>query len=304
MTEMSAHAALAAEEKLPPLIDGPHRQRLGLISIVACLGGLLFGYDTGVANGAEGPMAHELGLSLLQLGVVISSLIFAAAVGALVGGKLSDAIGRRTTILLLAVLFFVGVLFVVFSPAGPEPGTFSPTGFGVLVTGRIILGLAVGGASTVVPVFLAELAPYEIRGSITGRNELAIVTGQLAAFVCNAIIGTVWGHVDGIWRFMFGVCALPAVALFVGMLRMPESPRWLVEKGRHDDALAVLKTVRSDDRAIAELGQVELIAEEERAEHVIGWKAILANRWLVRIILVGIGVAMTQQLTGINSIMY
>ena len=155
-----------------------------------------------------------------------------------------------------------------------------------------------------VPVFLAELAPYEIRGSITGRNELAIVTGQLAAFVCNAIIGTVWGHVDGIWRFMFGVCALPAVALFVGMLRMPESPRWLVEKGRHDDALAVLKTVRSEDRAIAELGQVELIAEEEKAEHVIGWKAILTNRWLVRIILVGIGVAMTQQLTGINSIMY
>ena len=183
MTEMTAHAASAAEAKLPPLTDGPHRQRLGLISIVACLGGLLFGYDTGVANGAEGPMAQELGLSLLQLGVVISSLIFAAAIGALVGGKLSDAIGRRKTILLLAVLFFVGVLFVVFSPAGPEPGTFSATGFGILVTGRIVLGLAVGGASTVVPVFLAELAPYEIRGSITGRNELAIVTGQLAAFV-------------------------------------------------------------------------------------------------------------------------
>src|ERR1700754_2850697 len=247
---MTTHAAAVPEALLPPLTHGPHRQRIGLISIVACLGGLLFGYDTGVANGAEGPMAQELGLSLLQLGVVISSLIFAAAVGALVGGKLSDAIGRRTTILLLAVLFFVGVLFVVFSPAGPEPGTFSATGFGVLVTGRIILGLPVGGASTVVPVFLAELAPFEIRGSITGRNELAIVTGQLAAFVCNAIIGTVWGHVDGIWRVMFGVCALPAVALFIGMLRMPESPRWLVEKGRHDEALAILKTIRSDDCAI------------------------------------------------------
>ena len=304
MTDMTAHAASRAEAQLPPLTDGPHRKRIGLISIVACLGGLLFGYDTGVANGAEGPMAQELGLSLLQLGVVISSLIFAAAVGALVGGKLSDAIGRRTTILVLAVLFFVGVLFVVLSPAGPEPGTFSATGFGVLVTGRIILGLAVGGASTVVPVYLAELAPYEIRGSITGRNELAIVSGQLAAFVCNAIIGTVWGHVDGIWRFMFGICALPAVALFVGMLRMPESPRWLVEKGRHDEALAILRTIRSEDRAIAELGQVELIAEEEKAEHVIGWKAILTNRWLLRIILIGIGVAMTQQLTGINSIMY
>jgi MFS transporter, SP family, major inositol transporter len=278
---------------LPPLTDGPHRKRIGLISVVACLGGLLFGYDTGVANGAEGPMAKELGLSLLQLGIVISSLVFAAALGALVGGKVSDAIGRRKTILLLAVLFFVGVLFVVFSP-----------GFAILVTGRIILGLAVGGASTVVPVFLAEMSPYEIRGSITGRNELAIVTGQFAAFLFNAIIGTVFGHVDGVWRIMFGVCALPAVALFFGMLRMPESPRWLVEKGRHDDALAVLKTVRSEDRAIAELRQVELIAEEEQEQHQIGLKAILTNDWLVHVILIGIGVSMTQQLTGINSIMY
>jgi MFS transporter, SP family, major inositol transporter len=301
---MTAHAASAAEHELPALGEGPHLKRIGLISVVACFGGLLFGYDTGVANGAEGPMQKELGLSLLQVGVVISSLVFAAAVGALIMGRVSDSIGRRKTILVLAVLFFVGVLFVVFSPAGPEPGTFSATGFGVLVTGRIILGIAVGGASTVVPVFLAELAPYEIRGSITGRNELAIVSGQLAAFVCNAIIGTVWGHVDGVWRFMFGICAVPAVALFIGMLRMPESPRWLVEKGRRDEALAILKTVRSEDRAIAELGEVERIAEEEKDEHVIGLKAVLSHRWLRRIILIGIGVAMTQQLTGINSIMY
>ena len=234
---MTAHAASTAEAELPPLTSGPHRRRIGLISVVACLGGLLFGYDTGVANGAEGPMAKELGLSLLQLGVVISSLLFAAAIGALLGGIISDAIGRRKTILILALLFFVGVLLVVFSPAGPEPGTFSPLGFGVLVSGRIVLGLAVGGASTVVPVFLAELSPYEIRGSITGRNELAIVVGQLSAFVVNAILGVTLGHVDGVWRLMFAVCALPAVALFFGMLRMPESPRWLVEKGKYDEAL-------------------------------------------------------------------
>jgi major inositol transporter-like SP family MFS transporter len=305
---MTAHAASAAEAELPPLTDGPHRKRIGTISVVACLGGLLFGYDTGVANGAEGPMAKELGLSLLQVGIVISSLVFAAAIGALVSGKLADAIGRRKTILILAVLFFVGVLFVVFSPAGPEPGVFSPTGYAVLVTGRIILGLAVGGASTVVPVFLAELAPYEIRGSITGRNELAIVTGQLAAFVVNAILGVTLGHVEGVWRIMFGVCALPAVALFIGMLRMPESPRWLVEKGRHEEALAVMKTVRSEDRAIAELGQVEHVREEE--EEVPGAQRqsipmqVLSNKLLRRIILVGIGLGMAQQLTGINSIMY
>ena len=286
-------SASPRESGLPPLGTGPHRKRIGLISIIACFGGLLFGYDTGVSNGAERPMQIELGLDDLSLGVVISSLVFAAAVGALLGGQVSDAWGRRKTIILLAVLFFTGTLFVVFSP-----------GFGLLVTGRIMLGLAVGGASTVVPVYLAELAPFEIRGSITGRNELAIVSGQLAAFVVNAIIGTVLGHLDGVWRIMFGVCALPAIALFVGMLRMPESPRWLVENGHRERALAVLKTVRPDDRAVAELDEVEQLAAEERDEHRVGARAILSNRWLLRILLVGTGVAVAQQLTGINSIMY
>jgi major inositol transporter-like SP family MFS transporter len=287
------HSTSASESALPPLVPGPYRKRIGLISIIACLGGLLFGYDTGVANGAEGPMQAELGLSDLQLGVVISSLVFAAAVGALIGGKISDAIGRRTTIIVLAVLFFVGVLVAVFSP-----------GFAILVTGRIILGLAVGGASTVVPVFLAELAPFEIRGSITGRNELAIVSGQFAAFVVNYILFATLGHVTGIWRIMFGVCALPAIALFFGMLRMPESPRWLVEKGRDEEALAVLKTVRSEDRALAELRQVETVREEETGDNQMSFAAVFSNRWLRRIVFVGIGVSVTQQLTGINSIMY
>lgn len=290
---------------LPPLTKGPHLKRLGLISTVACLGGLLFGYDTGVTNGAEGPMAQDLGLDLFQLGVVISSLVFAAAIGALVMGQISDSWGRRITIFLLAVLFFVGTMMVVFSPAPAEPGVFSPTGFAVLVCGRIIVGIAVGGASTVVPVYLAELAPYEIRGSITGRNELAIVTGQLAAFVANAIIAAALGGVlDGVWRIMFAVSAVPAIALFVGMLRMPESPRWLAEKGRYDEALVVLETVRPSERAKAELQEIEHVAIKEVQEHRVGLKAVLTNKWLLRIILVGIGVAMAQQLTGINAIMY
>src|SRR3954471_17578344 len=169
-----AHSASMGETTLPPLVPGPYRQRIGLISVVACLGGLLFGYDTGVANGAEGPMQAELGLTDLQVGVVISSLVFAAAVGALIGGKISDAIGRRKTIIVLADMFFVGVLVAVFSP-----------NFAILVAGRIILGLAFGGASTLARVCLAGLAPFEIRGSITGRSERAIVVGQFAAFVVN-----------------------------------------------------------------------------------------------------------------------
>ena len=283
----------SGSNQLPPLTNGPHTRRLGVVALIATFGGLLFGYDTGVINGALSPMAAELGLTAFTEGVVTSSLVFAAAVGAMACGRLSDAWGRRRTIILLAVLFFVGTLAVVLAPS-----------FSVLVVGRILLGLAVGGASTVVPVFLAELAPYEIRGSLAGRNELAIVVGQLAAFVVNAIIGNVLGHVEGVWRIMFAICALPAIALFFGMLRMPESPRWLVEKGRHAEALAVLRTVRSEERAVAELADVEHVAKEELESHQIGWRAIFSNRNLLRILLIGIGLGVAQQLTGINSIMY
>ena len=292
---MSSHSTartVANGATLPPLTGGPHRKRLGLVALVATFGGLLFGYDTGVINGALRPMTAELGLTAFTEGIVTSSLVFAAAIGAISCGRISDGWGRRRTIILLAALFFVGTLAVVFTP-----------NFAVLVAGRIMLGLAVGGASAVVPVFLAELAPYEIRGSLSGRNELAIVVGQLAAFVVNAVIGGLFGHVEGVWRIMFAVCALPAVALFFGMLRMPESPRWLVEKGRRDEALAVLKTVRSVERAEAELAEVEYIARAEKASEV-GWRAILSNRNLLRILLVGIGLGVAQQLTGINSIMY
>ncbi|MCH1881850.1 sugar porter family MFS transporter [Agrococcus sp. ARC_14] len=292
---MALATPVGADAALPPLSTGPHRARLGVISIVACFGGLLFGYDTGVINGALHPMSEELGLDALSEGIVTSSLVFAAALGALVGGRLSDAFGRRRTLVALAVLFFVGTLVLVLAP-----------GFSVLVVGRVLLGLAVGGASTVVPVYLAELAPYEIRGSISGRNEVAIVSGQLAAFIVNAILGSALGHLDGVWRIMFAVCALPAIALFVGMLRMPESPRWLAEHGRREEALTVLRTVRSDERAEAELAQIEQTRSAAPADRRArtGLRAVLRSRWLRRILLVGIGVGVAQQLTGINSIMY
>jgi len=279
---------------LPPVGVGPHRRRLGVLALVATFGGLLFGYDTGVINGALRPMADELGLTPLTQGVVTSSLLFGAAVGAVTGGRLSDGWGRRRTIILLAVVFFVGTLTCVLAPT-----------FGVMVVGRVLLGLAVGGASTVVPVFLAELAPHEIRGSLSGRNELMIVIGQLAAYVVNAVIGGLWGGEDGVWRIMLAVCALPAIALFVGMLRVPESPRWLASKGRHDEALSVLRQVRSDERARAELEDIERTTEDDAtARQQSGWRVLLGNRWLIRIVLIGAGIGVAQQLTGINSIMY
>jgi MFS transporter, SP family, major inositol transporter len=278
---------------LPPLGTGPFRRRLHAVALIATLGGLLFGYDTGVINGALEPMKEDLGLTAFTEGVVTSSLLFAAAVGAMISGRISDALGRRKTIIGLAVLFLLGALTCVFAP-----------GFGVMVLGRVILGLAVGGASTVVPVYLAELAPYEIRGSLAGRNELMIVIGQLAAFIINAIIGNVWGDHDGVWRYMLAVAALPAICLMVGMVTVPESPRWLISKGRVEEATEVLSTIRSQQRARAEVDMITEIAEMEKNRVKGSWSSIRDSRWVRRIVLVGIGLGVFQQLTGINAIMY
>lgn len=289
----TTNASDGSSSTLPPLTPGPYRKRLGVVALVATFGGLLFGYDTSVINGALNPMSHELGLTAFTEGVVTSSLLFGAAVGAVTGGRLSDAWGRRKTIILLSVLFFVGALFCVFTPD-----------LAFMVVGRVILGLAVGAASTVVPVFLAELAPFEIRGSLAGRNEMMIVVGQLAALVVNAIIGSIWNDVGWIWRVMLAFEAIPAAALFIGMLRMPESPRWLAEKGRIDQALEVLKTLRPVNRAEPELSEITTVVKEETERVQMDWRSILRNKWLIRILLVGIGLGVAQQFTGINSIMY
>ena len=215
----------------------------------------------------------------------------------MVTGRISDAIGRRRTIIGLSILFIAGALACVFTPS-----------IAVLLMGRTMLGLAVGGASAVVPVFLAELAPYEIRGSLSGRNELMVVGGQLAAFIVNAIIGNLWGEHDSVWRWMFAVCALPALALFIGMLRMPESPRWLIAQGRTEDARAIMRRIRPAERADAEIADIARSLEETRTQIGAGAKGsmgkILREKWFVRILLVGILVGAGQQLTGINSIMY
>ncbi len=289
---MSQGTADTVDVPLPPDTRGPHSKRLGLIAVIATFGGLLFGYDTGVINGALEPMKSDLGLTAGTEGFVVSILIFGAAFGALIGGRLSDAYGRRHNLLMLAVVFMIGTLGSVLSPS-----------WEVLAGFRFILGLAVGGASATVPVYLSEMSPVERRGTIVTRNEVMIVGGQFAAFIINAIIFNIWGQHDIIWRFMLLVALLPAIGLFIGMLRMPESPRWLVSKAREDDALAVLRQVRSEERAVAEMAEVRALAEEEK-ESQTGGASDLAVRWVRRLIFIGCGLGIFQQFTGINSIMY
>ncbi|MZG14163.1 sugar porter family MFS transporter [Streptomyces sp. SID5914] len=278
-----------------PLIDDAPpavRMRLRIITVIATFGGLLFGYDTGVINGALPYMSDDLGLTPFTEGLVTSSLLLGAAFGSLLGGRLSDARGRRRNILLIAVIFFIGALGCTLAPTTE-----------LMVVARFVLGLAVGGASVTVPVYLAEISPAERRGRLVTRNELMIVSGQLAAFTFNAIIADVGGESAGIWRWMLVIATLPAVALWFGMLVMPESPRWLASKARYGDALAVLKQVRSEQRAEAELSEVTAMAVADEKAKLGGWNDLRVP-WVRKLVLVGIGIAIVMQITGVNTIMY
>ncbi|PKV99959.1 major inositol transporter-like SP family MFS transporter [Amycolatopsis echigonensis] len=280
----------------PPAVPldekGPHSRRLRLVTVIATFGGLLFGYDTGVINGALPYMKTDLGLSPFTEGLVTSSLLLGAALGAVVGGRLSDRRGRRRNILMLAVIFLIGTLGCTLAPTTA-----------IMVLSRFVLGLAVGGASVTVPTYLAEVSPAERRGRLVTQNELMIVSGQLLAFTFNAIIGNSFGETGGVWRWMLVIATLPAVVLWFGMLVMPESPRWLASKDRFGDALAVLRQVRSARRAEAELAEVRQLAIEDKKSQTGGLRD-LATPWIRRLVLVGIGIAIVQQITGVNSIMY
>lgn len=268
------------------------RRYLQKITSVATFGGLLFGFDTGVINGALLYMKDDLGLTPLTEGLVTSSLLIGAMLGALVGGRVSDLQGRRRNILYLAVVFFIGALACALAP-----------NFNVMITARFILGLAVGGASVVVPAYLAEMSPSHIRGRIITRNELMIVTGQFLAFTTNALLGNLFGDLDGVWRWMLALATLPAVALWFGMLYMPESPRWLATKGRFKEALDVLKLVREEYYAKEEMAAITRQISNEKFVKSGGWRD-LSEKGARRVLLIGIGIAVTSQLTGVNSIMY
>ncbi|MGW0945749.1 sugar porter family MFS transporter [Streptomyces sp. NPDC002623] len=282
-------AATAVADDAPPAVS----RRLRLITVIATFGGLLFGYDTGVINGALPYMTDDLGLTPVTEGMVTSSLLLGAALGAITGGRMSDARGRRRTILTLAVVFFIGALGCTLAP-----------NTAVMIAARFVLGLAVGGASVTVPVYLAEVSPAERRGALVTRNELMIVSGQLLAFTSNAIIARVSGEAGGVWRWMLVIATLPAVVLWFGMLVMPESPRWLASRSRFAEALDVLKQVRSRQRAEAELSEVSALAVHDEREKLGGWQDIKAVPWVRRLMFVGFGIAIVQQITGVNTIMY
>ena len=272
----------------------PPKQFLLMVTIVSTFGNLLFGYDTGVINGALPYMSlpSQLNLSPLFSGWVASVLLLGAAIGSVFGGRFSDRYGRKKTLSYLAVLFFVTAIGCTLAPNA-----------NVMICFRFLLGLAVGGAATTVPIYLAELSPAERRGRIVTQGELMIVTGQLLAFTFNAILGVTLGDSEHVWRYMLSIAALPAIVLFFGMMRMPESPRWLASKGRFNEALGVLRQARDEAQAAKEMKEIQDCLAHDSMEKNVQIKD-LNKAWVRRIVFLGMFLGAVQQITGVNSIMY
>ena len=270
------------------------KQFLFKVMFVSTFGNLLFGYDTGVLNGALPYMARpsQLNLDPVLEGLVTSILLLGAAIGSFFGGRLADRYGRKKMLSFLAVLFFFGAMGCTFSPTAK-----------IMVICRFFLGLAVGGAATIVPVYLAELAPAERRGRMVTQGELMIVTGQLLAFTFNAVIGVSMGGAEHVWRYMLSIAAIPAIVLFFGIRICPESPRWLVVNNRSDEALDILKKAREEDRAVRELKEIQDRIAQDAMQKKASLKD-LATPWIRHIVILAVFLAACQQCTGVNSIMY
>jgi sugar porter (SP) family MFS transporter len=250
---------------------------------MAALNGLLFGFDTGIISGAFLFIDETFTLSPLIEGVVVSGAMAGAAFGAAIGGKLADRFGRRRLIFIGAVVFFVGSLTMAVAPTVP-----------VLVAGRLIDGVAIGFASIVGPLYISEIAPPRIRGALTSLNQLMVTVGILSSYFVNyAFAGS------GSWRYMLGAGMIPAVVLAVGILRMPESPRWLVEHGREEQARAILQQTRSG--GVEE--ELDEISETVEKQTGTGFRDLLQS-WLRPALVVGLGLAVFQQITGINAVLY
>ncbi|HXJ15959.1 MAG TPA: sugar porter family MFS transporter [Candidatus Polarisedimenticolia bacterium] len=251
----------------------------------AGLGGLLFGYDTGVISGAELFLRKDFALSSLALEIIVSGVLAGAALGALVGGHLADMFGRRTMLIATAIIFAIGA--VVCAVAG------SP---GILIGGRMIVGLGIGLSSGTVPVYISEVSPPASRGWTVSLFQLAITIGILFAY----LVGYAFASNQG-WRWMFGLALMPAAVFGLGMIFLPESPRWLVKRGETAMAHAVLQRIRGASTIENELAEIErsLMLTTER-----GKLSDLLHPSLRAALIVGLGLAVFQQVTGINTVIY
>jgi SP family galactose:H+ symporter-like MFS transporter len=251
---------------------------------VAALGGLLFGYDTGVISGAILFIQKQFSLSSTLEEVVVSAVLVGAVIGASVGGTLADRLGRRRTIITAAITFTVGAIGTALTPS-----------IALLIAGRVVVGLAIGVASFVSPMYISEIAPARVRGSLVSVNQLAVTVGIVVAYLVDYGFASIQG-----WRWMMGVAAVPSVALGLAMWRLPPSPRWLMKRNNREGARGVLRRIRPADDVEGELDQIAGSMRKQES----GGAGRLLHPALRLALIFGAGLAIFQQLTGINTVIY
>jgi len=263
------------------------RKFKGLVYVVAftaALAGLLFGLDIGVISGALPFIAAQFKAGTQAQEFVVSSLLAGAVIGTLISGLISSKYGRKNALLVSAVVFAVGALF-----------SSMATSTMMLIIIRVFLGMAVGIASFTAPLYLSEMAPQRIRGALISMYQLMITIGILMAFISDTCL-SYGGH----WRAMLGVLVIPATFMFIGVLLLPKSPRWLVLAGRRKRAREVLSKLRHEDEVEGELIEIQKTLEVKQD----GFQLLRGSRQFRKVLLLGIGLQIVQQLTGINVIMY
>lgn len=259
--------------------------------MIGALGGLLFGYDTAVISGAIGFLETKFSLDVNQKGFAVSSAIFGCILGVAVSGNLADKVGRKNSLLLTALLFLISAIASAIAYS-----------YIFFVVARIIGGIGVGAASMLSPLYISEISPANKRGTLVTLYQLAIVLGINIVFFFNykvAQYSTEAWNVDFGWRYMVGSEVVPAILFFIALLIVPESPRWLLKKGREEEALNVLTKVNTEEQAKKVLQDIDLALKKEK-----GTFKELFEPGLRMAMLIGIILALFSQITGINSIMY
>jgi MFS transporter, SP family, galactose:H+ symporter len=254
-----------------------------LAAAVAAIGGSLAGYDTGVVAGAILFIRPAFGLSTGLVELVVGAALIGATIGAIASARLTDALGRRAVLLAAAVCFAAGSIGSALAPGVPP-----------LVAARVLIGLAIGVGSYAVPLYISELAPPQSRGWLVSLNQLAIAVGILIAYGVDYAFS-----MSSAWRLMLGLAVVPSVLLFAGVALLPDTPRWLVRNGQADAARQVLLRLRRPDRVDQELADIESIV----LTRTCGWSELLAPTLRIGMV-VGIGLAIFQQVTGINTVIY
>ena len=251
---------------------------------IAAVGGLLFGYDTGVISGAILFIKGDFSLSPTMEEIVVSAVLLGAVFGAGAGGTLTDRFGRRKMIILAGIVFTVSAIGTAFAPT-----------VGWLIGARVTSGIGIGIASFISPMYIAELAPTKVRGSLVAVNMLAITTGIVAAYLVDYAFSASHG-----WRYMFGLAVVPSIGLVIGMWWLPDSPRWLIGKSKIDQARQVLQRARTTP----DVGQEIEDIQQSLTKQGEGGLAGLFEASLRMPMIVGLGLAIFQQITGINTVIY